>query len=779
MPDSSAVNVSVANASPTRIARGLLLTGRVQGLGVRPAVARLAAQYGLVGTVANRLEGLQIVVEGVTSSIERFQSQLLESLPPAARVESIRATDLAITGRTAFSIDIDQEPSASLLRTEIPQDLVVCQACLAEVSTPGRRHRYPFTTCTNCGPRSSLIISMPFERERTGMALFEMCDRCRAEFVDPTDRRFHAQTIACPDCGPNLWCSDRNDQLLASRDTGLARAVQAILQGEILALRGVGGYQLICDATLESVVSRLRQRKGRGSKPLAVMVANLDEARRVAEIDNAAGQTLSSPANPIVILPARQESGLAKSVHPGLDSIGILLPSTPLHWLLLQGCRLPLIVTSGNRDGEPLAVTREDAVQQLRDVADLWLHHDRPIVQPLDDCVVRMISGRAVTIRLGRGRAPCPIPFSSAIPAIALGGHQKSAVAVQNGAQAVLGPHGGDLDGIQSRVRFVAQVERMRATYGLNDGVWIHDLHPDYFTSRWAAEQAGARIAVQHHHAHVMAGALEQGWLDRPVLGVAFDGTGYGTDGTIWGGEFLLATPASFRRVAHLRPFRLPGGEVAIREPGRVALSLLSQSLDEVTFKRQISGRQSSPVRSGQAERLLPLLNHPQFSIQTTSAGRLFDGVAALVLGIERADFEGAPAMLLEAMADSSDESFYAVRLDEGDPLQLDWRPMILSVLADCEVGLDPGRIAMRFHRGLARAIAETCRRFAPHPVILSGGVFQNRLLTELVLELLAGSSQSIGLHGQIPPNDGGLAAGQLVVGMAQFRGTGGSTPCA
>jgi hydrogenase maturation protein HypF len=495
------------------------------------------------------------------------------------------------------------------------------------------------------------------------------------------------------------------------------------------------------------------------------MVADLPDAERLAVLDGASRRALAGSENPIVLLAARAGNGLAAAINPGLDTIGIMLPTTPLHWLLLHDCGRPLIVTSGNCEGEPLCADVDESVARLQEIADLWMHHDRPIVNPLDDSVVRIIAGRAVTLRLARGLAPLVLDLPGARPAAAVGGHQKAAFALATGAQSLLGPHVGDLETLCNREQFVTRMARTTLLYGTTPQLWIHDLHPDYFTSQWVREQPGSHWAVQHHHAHVAAAMLEHGWLDRNVLGVAFDGTGFGPDGTVWGGEFLLASASSFSRVGCLRPFRLPGGEAAIREPWRVAAAIVRQVLGDNDLREL-------PLDwiSGRTRDIRPLLEHETFAPATTSAGRLFDGIAALVLEIQRADFEGAPAMLLEAAVDPGDAVSYRIPLTggiDGTPIELDWRPLLRELLADLARDVPRAAIAMRFHRGLAAGVAAMCRRFRQNPVVLCGGVFQNRVLCELIVEEVSNSGQELGLPGRIPPNDGGLAAGQLAVGLS------------
>jgi hydrogenase maturation protein HypF len=742
-------------------AQRIVLTGRVQGLGVRPAIHRLATAHGLTGVVRNTLGGVQIEVQGDPARVESFRSRLCDALPAAAVVESI--TDERITPSARIGFRIEKQTLDGPLAAAVPTDIAVCSSCLAEVAdASNRRHRYPLTSCASCGPRYTIIRHMPYERGDTTMAAFALCPRCRDEYEDPADRRFHAQATACDACGPGVWCADRTQRILASGDAALQTAVHALRQGRIVALKGLGGYQLLADATNEAAVCVLRERKRRPARPLAVLVASLDAARRVATLDHQESAALADPRNPIVLVEARSDSPLAAAVHPGLNTVGLLLPTTPLHALLAGDFAGPLICTSGNREGEPLAYRTDDACRDLAELCDLFLHHNRPIARPIDDSVVRVIANRPVTIRLARGFAPLRLDLPGQRPVLAVGGHQKSAAAWSNGQQAVLGPHVGDQQSIDTRQRFLEQCRDWQSVYRFEPDLLAHDLHPDYFGTRWAAEQPRPRVAVQHHHAHIVAGMIEHGWLDRAVLGVAWDGTGYGTDGSIWGGEFLLARASGFERFARLRPFRLPGGEAAIHEPWRIAVALAAEAVgtdarlewswpgvtpDAVTQVRQIIGKST-------------------FSPLTTSVGRLFDAAAAIALDVSRSRFDGQPAMLLEAAADRSATGQYPLPKRRGDILQLDWRPLIRALLADKQSGVPPAAMAMRFHRGLAAALVEVCAWRPDLPVVLSGGVFQNRLLTELIAALTDRSSRPWGFPGVIPPNDGGLAAGQLAVAL-------------
>jgi hydrogenase maturation protein HypF len=741
------------------VALRLTLTGRVQGIGVRPAVARFAAELALDGSIRNTRRGVEVHVEGGADRVAQFENELAGRLPSAARVERVEREAAPPTACESFEILASGGDAPVAAR--VPIDAVACAACLDEVASgDDRRHAYAFTSCTDCGPRYSILETLPYEREQTSMAPFAMCPQCRTEYASPADRRFHAQTNACPACGPRVTCRDARGRALATESEAIEAAAQAIREGRIVALRGLGGYQLIVDATSPEAVRRLRQRKQRHGKPLAVMVASLDRAEQLAVLDSQERQLLQGEAGPVVVARARAGSSLAAAVAPDMNTIGVMLPTTPLHAVLLRACRTPLVVTSGNREGEPLAYDARQAQESLSGIADLYLDHDRAIRRSVDDSVVRVMAGRAVTLRLARGLAPLPLQLSATEAICALGGHQKVALALSNGEQALLGPHLGDMDSLPARERFEKHYDDLHALYGVAPRELVTDAHPDYFTRGWAEQQRLPRRSVQHHHAHVVAGMLEHGWLERTVLGVAFDGTGYGDDGTIWGGEMLLTTATGFRRAGRLRPFPLPGGEKAVREPWRVAVALVHEACGAESAAALTFG-------SGDAPALLPVLRSRRFSPLTSSAGRLFDGVAALALGIERCQYEGQAAVLLEAVCDETEPGSYRIDVREDGLIELDWRPLVQAVLRDRNAGLSPGAIAMRFHRGLALAIVALATRYAHLPVVLGGGVFQNRILVELLDRQFASMRQPLGLPGVVPPGDGGLAAGQLAVALA------------
>jgi hydrogenase maturation protein HypF len=610
---------------------------------------------------------------------------------------------------------------------------------------------------------------MPFERADTTMAKFSLCPECRREYERPRDRRFHAQTTACGACGPEVWSV--NDEGTLRGPDAIRATVRHLKAGEIIALRGLGGYQLLVDATNQAAVSRLRERKGRRAKPLAVMVESIEAARRMAHFDQDEVTAFHDPAGPIVLSRANANNGLAPAIHPHLDTVGLMRPTTPLHAILARDFGSPLICTSANREGDPLQFQVAAAEKHLTGIADFWLHHNRPIARPIDDSVVRVIAGRRVTIRLARGLAPLSLDLPTMPPTIATGGFLKAAAAWSNGAQGVLGPHIGDQESLVARQRYLAHLKDWLRLYRLEPAQLVHDMHPEYFSTQWAQKQPLRRLAVQHHHAHIVAGMLEYGWLDRRVLGVAWDGTGYGTDGAIWGGEFLVSSASEFTRVAHLRPFSLPGGEAAIREPWRIAASVCAQ-IDRSINLAHWPGWQ---VDALQVLSIAQIANNPQLSPLTSSAGRLIDAAAALILGIDRAEFDGQAAMRLEAAADHDAKGWYDFPLSEGELPELDWRPLFAGMLADHRRGVDADVMAMRFHRSLAHGITRMCGHWREMPAVLSGGVFQNRLLTELLTQMHSDRAQPLGLPGIIPPNDGGLAAGQLAIAAAK----GGALPCA
>lgn len=719
----------------------LRVHGRVQGVGFRPAVYRLAGEAGLAGSVRNDAGGVTIEIEGDEPAVSSFPDRLRRMAPAAARIDSIEVIPAVPRGDEAFRVEASASGSG---HTEVAPDRATCSACLRELfDTAGRRHRYPFTTCIDCGPRYTIVRELPYDRPRTTMALFAMCEACDAEYHDPSNRRFHAETNACPACGPRLD----------------GEAVDALRAGSIVAIKGLGGFHLAVDATNEAAVLRLRDRKQRPDKPFAVMVRDLTVAGRIAVLDDPARAALTSPAAPIVCVPKRP-SDLAPSVAPRLEEVGVMLPYTPLHHLLLADGPGVLVMTSGNRSDEPVAIGGE-ALDQLAGIADVFLLHDRPIHRRADDSVVRIVCGGVQPLRRSRGFVPESIALPvEAPPLLALGAQLKNTIAVTHGASACLSPHIGDLSHPATLRFFDESIEAMTQLLGVEPVAVAHDLHPDYASTRRASGTALPRIAVQHHHAHVAACMAEHG-RTGPVIGVAFDGTGCGPAGELWGGEILVATLGSFERVAHLRPLPLPGGEAAIREPWRLAAAALidaGEPLDILGIDTHRLALIESMVLRG--------LNTPR----ATSAGRWFDAVAALCGLREAITFEAQAAMELEAIAVDVPDAYPFV----FDGEEIDLRPMLRAIVAHIREGVPAAVIAGRFHETLARAVAAAAGSLrALQTVALSGGCFQNRRLTERTKALLERSGFEVLIHRKVPPNDGGIALGQAAVAAWRLASVG------
>lgn len=735
--------------------------GQVQGWGVRPVVARLAMRLQLNGSVCNTADGLTVHLEGCPKAVESFIAEFPLAIPDGASVDRVETESEPSQRHHGFHIAGGAAEGAGA--AAVPLDRVVCPDCIREVrDSTDRRRDYGFTSCVACGPRYSIIKAMPYDRPLTTMRTFTMCSSCGHEYCTPDDRRFHAQTSACPECGPKLRFIDDHGKTITD-DKALDAAVCALRNGRIVALKGIGGYQLLVDATSCDAVRRLRNRKQRPSKPLAVLVASIAQAEELAVLTAVERRMLVDPAGPIIVGRRRTESPLSTDVAPGFASVGVMLPTTPFHQLICERFGHPLVCTSGNREGEPMVFDSACAERELRGIADVRLHHDRDIARPIDDSVIRVVAGSPSFLRLARGYAPHVLPWPAGLtrePAVALGGEQKAAIALFNGSQAVLGPHIGDLTNVAACERWIEQLNSMTQLYGIEfDSAEIaHDRHPDYFSTRHA-ERYRRRLTVQHHHAHIAAVLLEHGEMNREVLGISWDGTGYGDDGTLWGGEFLRANSAEYRRVARLRPFALAGGEQAIREPWRVATTLVAESLGPESATRLAW----PDVSASRLRAVVDVSQRPRLSSMTSSMGRLFDAVAALALGVSTAAYEGRPAMLLEEACVCDEDASYAFgyHAETGD---IDWRPVIASVVNDVRLGTAPGVIAMRFHRAAAGLIGEVAGNYSDLPLATAGGVFQNAILGELLLEQFSRRRITWLRPQSIPPGDGGLAAGQLAV---------------
>ncbi len=740
--------------------RRIDITGVVQGVGFRPWVARLARAEGLVGSVRNHAAGVTIEAAGSDESLARFLERLRHEAPAAARLDRI-AEQPANVVAADFAIVAS---GAGQKRVSVPPDLATCPDCLAEILDPAdRRHGYAFTNCTACGPRFTVAVDVPWDRPNTSMAGFPLCADCASEYGDEADRRYHAEPIACPTCGPRLSLLDERGAAIPCADP-IAEAATCLQNGGIVAIKGLGGFHLACDATNEEAVLQLRQRKHREAKPLAVMVAGPDEATDLAFLGDTEWALLQSTERPIVLARRHRNSRLAPSVAPDTQLVGLLLPYTPLHHLLVASVGLPLVMTSGNRADEPIAIENDEAVRRLSGIADRFLVHDRPIASRCDDSVARAIAGAPVVMRRARGWVPRAIPLPAAVtqPILACGAQLKNTFCLAVGDQAVLGPHGGDLDHLEAFAAWEEAIERMERFLGVRPEVVAHDLHPDYLSTRYAEARPGRRIAVQHHHAHAAAALAEHG-LER-ALALTWDGTGLGPDGSAWGGELLLATRASFERVATFRPVRLAGGERAIREPWRVALALVDDAMPHAPLEKLLPH-----VAPREIEAVRQLLRAGVNSPAAHGVGRLFDAAGSLVLGLDHARYEGQVAMALEAAADPWERAHYPFAiLDTAMPWQIDLREGVRALVSDRLAGLSAKILAARWHETLVAAGAAVVRRALAHygsmPVVGSGGCFQNARLAAGIRTALGGR---LSLHREVPPGDGGIALGQVVVAAA------------
>jgi hydrogenase maturation protein HypF len=762
-----------ANAQWGEAANGLRIriAGTVQGVGFRPWVYRLARDAGVTGRVRNDSAGVTIDAFGERRAIARFV-EALGRPPTSARIDAVDMREIAADESTTF--EIVRSDRGAERHVSIPPDLAVCDECVAEMLDPAnRRYRYAFTNCTHCGPRFTIATDIPYDRAATTMRRFGMCPACRREYKDVEDRRFHAQPNACPVCGPRLALRAPDGARIHGEDV-VAVAAQAIADGLVVAVKGLGGFHLACDATSDDAVIRLRMRKRRDEKPLAVMVGSLDQARAVAIVDAAAEAQLTSAERPIVLLPKR-ESPIALSVAPGNRMLGVMLPYSPLHHLLLADAGRPLVMTSGNLSDEPIVVDNEEAVHRLTDVADLIVVHDREIASRCDDSVVAMIGGRGAVIRRSRGYVPRAVPLTRALarPVLACGALLKNTFCIAAGHEAWLGPHIGDLEQLASFNAYVAAISRMERFLEIRPEVIAYDMHPDFLSTMYAHERPEEiKIAVQHHHAHVVSAMAEHG-IDDTAIGIAYDGAGYGTDGTIWGGEILVATAAAFERAATFRPVTLAGGDRAVRAPWRLGLALLHDAFD---------GTPPPDVKA-----LFPNVPDIDFALVTTmlagampmpkarGVGRYFDAFGALFLGRTRATFEGQIALEWNQVADPVATRAYPFALDtDGRCEEIDLRPAVRQAVAEFARGESAAAISAAFHNTVveatALAVRRTVERTGALPIVATGGCFQNARLAEGVRAALA-PEHDVLLHATVPPGDGGIALGQAVIADAIARG--------
>ena len=727
--------------------------GTVQGVGFRPYVYRLASELGCSGHVLNDARGVVVEVEADTKSVERFLARLPAEAPPLARIERVAAEPVPVTGETGFAIRASPpggEPSAA-----VTADTATCAECLEELFDPAdRRHRYPFVNCTNCGPRFTIVRGVPYDRPLTTMSDFTMCPACAAEYEDPLDRRFHAQPNACPECGPRARLVGSDAEDAEDPEDAVAAAASALGDGAILAVKGVGGYHLACRADDEAAVAALRARKHREDKPFALMAPTVVAARALVALGPVEEDLLVSGARPIVLARRRPDAAVAAAVAPGAPELGVMLPYSPLHHLLLADVGAPLVLTSGNVSDEPIAYTDDDALERLAPIADGFLVHDRPIQTRTDDSVVRVVDERPLMLRRSRGYVPDSIglPVAAARHVLACGAELKSTFCVAKGARAWVGHHIGDLQNYETLRSFVAGVAHFEALFAVEPEVVAHDLHPEYLSTKVALERSDVDlVGVQHHHAHLAACLAEHGETG-PALGAIYDGTGYGTDGTVWGGELLRGDLRGFERVGSLFAVPMPGGEAAIRQPWRMACAW--------TQAAGVEAPAALAARPGWDE-VSALARTGLASPLTSSVGRLFDAVAALCGLRSEITYEGQAAIELEAACDEAERGAYPF-----DP-SLDARPTVAAIVDDIARGTDAGLIAARFHNALAAATARALLDHGADTVVLSGGVFANRRLLSRSRALLGEAGVRVLVPERLPPGDGGISYGQAAVAAA------------
>jgi hydrogenase maturation protein HypF len=748
--------------------------GQVQGVGFRPKVWRLAHEAGLSGQVSNDGEGVLIHAWGNPATVDEFLVRLRLEAPDLARIDSINRT--AIKGVIApqeFSIIAS---SKSPVRTGVPADTATCPACLAETFDPdNRRYRYPFTNCIHCGPRFSIIKNIPYDRQRTTMAGFAMCRECDQEYRDPNNRRFHAQPNACQKCGPRVEMLDAEGERMDVKDP-IAEAAVILQKGFIIAVKGMAGYHLSCSGFDENVVARLRNKKHRWDKPFALMAGDIHQVRQLCQVDLEEEVLLTSLMNPIVLLRKKEPSAVAESVAPGQNTLGVLLPGTPLHHLLMREVGHALVMTSGNVSDEPIAYRDADAFDRLKGIADYFLLHDRPIHIRSDDSVTRIFMGREFMVRRARGYAPNPIkvPEPFVRPVLACGGHLKNTFCLGMGSNAFVSHHIGDLENYESLNSFEEGIEHFKNLLEITPEVVAFDLHPDHLSSQYARRLEGVeKVAVQHHHAHIVACMAEHGLQNETVIGVGFDGAGYGTDGAIWGGEFLLADTRDFVRSAHLEYTPLPGGSAAILEPWRSAAACLHHVYGEdmdalnIDFMKRLD--------KGRWRILKQMIKNNQNCPPSSSMGRLFDAVASL-LGIRDANrYEGQAAIELEQLADENCRDGYLWDDATGDsPRVVGVRSIIRAVVDDILGGTSAAKISARFHNSVADMTVSVCKRLHLNSgldrVALGGGVFQNKFLLHRLVTLLKENEFMVYFPRRVPANDGGISLGQAVIANARFR---------
>ena len=755
----------------------VVIRGAVQGVGFRPFIFRLASSMNLKGFVLNSPQGVFIEVEGEKFALDNFIIRIGNEKPVNSIIQSMEFSYLDPAGFDKF--EISESGKNGKVSAFILPDIAVCKECLEEMNSPyDRRYMYPFINCTHCGPRFSIIESLPYDRPNTSMKSFIMCDKCRAEYNDTLNRRFHAQPIACPDCGPQIELKDRNRTQLSIKSEALKDAVNFILEGHIVALKGLGGYQLLCRADDKKVIRKLRERKHRNEKPFALMFPGINSVKEVCQVYPMEERLLSSPESPIVLLKRKPGESINikidESLAPGNPWLGIMLPYTPLHHLLMDNLKIPVIATSGNLSEEPICINEDDAFNRLYDIADYFLIHNRPVIRHVDDSIVRVVSGREMMIRRARGYAPLPVHLNIKTThedgcknLLAVGGHMKNNISVSSGNNAFVSQHIGDLSTEEAYKTFINVINDFTKIYGLNPELIVSDLHPDYISTRYAASSGLELIHVQHHQAHV-ASCYAENRIEGQVLGVSWDGTGYGADGTIWGGEFFLYNGEKFSHFAQLEQFCLPGGELAVKEPRRSAAGVLYKVFgdDLFTVNKKLLNNFTGHDLILLEQMIRKKINSPL----TSSAGRLFDAVSSITGISQHSNFEGQSAMMLEFAADENELNSYPIDIIEEEKKIISWQPIIISILADREKGISSSAISAKFHNTLVKIILEILKLSGLQKVVLSGGCFQNVFLLERTIKELESGGFTVYRHQRIPTNDGGISLGQIAAVMSSIR---------
>jgi hydrogenase maturation protein HypF len=750
-----------------QVRRRIEVAGIVQGVGFRPYVFRLATERRLAGSIRNTPSGVAIEVQGPLQAVEEFVASLPQQAPPLARITGVQVTDLPCNGDCEFLILSSRQ--GETVHTLISPDIALCDDCLSELLNPGdRRYHYPFINCTNCGPRFTIVRGIPYDRPQTSMAVFRMCAACQAEYDDPRNRRFHAQPNACWDCGPRVELRDKAGNPIDTKDP-IAATASALAAGQIVAIKGIGGFHLAADATNAQAVGLLRERKRRIEKPFALMVPDVAAAEALCEVDPAAVEALLSPQRPITLLPWKLPSPVTEALAPNNRYLGLFLPYTPLHHLLFAAGRFSaLVMTSGNLSEEPIAIDNQEALRRLGTLADLFLVNNRDILLRCDDSVVRPRAGGLQQLRRSRGYVPVPVFLGEEIPPIlAVGGELKNTICLTQGDHAFLSQHIGDLENLESYKFFEEAVHHLQTILEIKPETIAYDLHPDYFATKWALQQEGMKpVAVQHHHAHI-ASCMAENQLAGRVIGIALDGTGYGTDGRIWGGEVLVADYATFERVAHLEYVPLPGGAAAIHEPWRMAVSYLHHHFGREFLKRPAGFVRS--LDSHKTDLLLRMIERGVNSPLTSSCGRLFDAVSALAGLRRQVNYEAQAAIELEMALEGIGDDNYPFELKQsGERWVIGTAPLFEALLADLADDVSVGVVSRRFHNGLAQVLAQVAQRVLQRTslerICLSGGTFQNVYLQQRLEKLLQECGFHVFLHHEVPAGDGGLSLGQVLI---------------